>query len=92
MGREGSGVHVDTDPGRNSGVLTEGLIDSLFTGEVGVNGALLSFLSCVVYVDGLRRPSEDAGTSGEGRGGGSNKSSAQELMFLAAGGGLFGPL
>ena len=39
---------VDTDSGWDSGeemgVLTEGLIDSLFTGEIGVNGAFLRLL------------------------------------------------
>ena len=33
------------DSGEEMGVLTEGLIDSLLTGEIGVDSAFLSFLS-----------------------------------------------
>ena len=41
------GFNTDSgrDSGEKTGVLTEGLIDSLLTGEIGVNGAFLSFLS-----------------------------------------------
>ena len=48
------GRGVDTGSGWDSGeVLTEGLIDSLFAGEIGVDGAFLSFLSREVWVDDL---------------------------------------
>ena len=47
LASRGRGVATDPewDSGEEIGVLTEGLIDSLFAGEIGVDGAFLSFLS-----------------------------------------------
>ena len=47
LASRGRGVDTGSgwDSGEEMGVLTESLIDSLFAGEIGVDGAFLSFLS-----------------------------------------------